>query len=314
MGTVKTVERLCPNCGGGDFIPHARGRDFEYKTCDNEFKMVRCAACDLVFLNPTLDPGELDVVYPPEYEPFHFNTNKNWIYRLRSALKAKNAQYLRDLLPDGARILDVGCGDGEYLTNLERINSSWELEGIDFGETAVKLARSQGLQVVQGNYENVDLGENRYDLIILNQVIEHFSEPQKVVEKIARELKPGGYANIETPCLDGWDHHLFKNQYWGGYHFPRHLVLFSEATIRRFMASRGFETIRVRYMASPVFWVFSLHHLWENCVGPGASFWGTRNFAALGAATLMDMIQRLVRGKTSNMQVVARKRNSDGEL
>lgn len=309
MAYIQTIERGCPHCGADDREIVAKGLDFEYRTCENEFTFVSCKKCKLVYLNPIPRPELIGDVYPSNYKPFHFHKKKdNFILKVRNILDRRKASFYRDLLPEKARILDVGCGDGRYLKILGEVGpDNWQLEGVDFGETAVKRARERGLNVIQGEYETLDLGESKYDLIILNQVIEHFIEPAAMVEKLHRELKKGGYLNIETPSLDGWDAYIFKKSFWGGYHFPRHITLFNEETVKGFFESRGFKINRIRYMLSPVFWVFSWHHFWENKVGVGTNLFSDANPIMLGVATVLDIAQRVIRGKTSNIQVVFRK-------
>jgi 2-polyprenyl-3-methyl-5-hydroxy-6-metoxy-1,4-benzoquinol methylase len=305
---IDTIDRVCPHCQGREFVERAKGRDFEYHTFDNEFVFVSCKSCGLVFLNPMPMPARLKEVYPANYKPFHFNKNdKSFIFKVRDFLEARKAGIYRKFLPSQARIMDVGCGDGRYMTILKKVGPFWDIEGVDFGEAAIKRAQEKGLKAICGAYETTDLGREQYDLIILNQVIEHLPEPCDVVRKIHGELKPGGILSLETPSLDGWDADLFKEKFWGGYHFPRHLVLFNEETIRDFLKKRGFRVISVKYLVSPVFWVFSLHHRSEDLGHAGTSFWSDSNPVALGLATLVDLIQLLIRRKTSNMQVIAKK-------
>lgn len=308
-GLVRTVARPCPDCGGRERLARAGGRDFEYRTCENDFRFVACADCSLVYLEEIPAPECMARVYPPEYKPFHFHREgRDLILKVRNLLESRKAARFRPLLPPDARILDVGCGDGRYLDLLRRVGPpTWELEGLDFGETAVRRARERGIRATLGAYEETVFPESSLDLLVLNQVFEHFVDPGAMAEKIFRELRPGGIVCIETPSLDGWDARLFPRRYWGGYHFPRHLTLFTEATLRVFLERRGFEVVSVRYLPSPVFWVFSLHHVWEEKIGAGAGFFSDSNPLALAGATLLDAFQRLVRRRTSNMQVLARR-------
>ena len=289
----------------------AIGTDFEYRTCHNEFDFVLCSKCHLTYLNPRPTIEALPSTYPSSYKPFHFNktdSKYNLILAIRNILESRKAAKYRSLLPSKARILDVGCGDGRYLSLMKKVSQGeWIMEGVDFNEEAVKRAREFGIKAVAGSYEDTAFDKKSYDLILMNQVIEHFPDPGPAVEKAWRELKPGGIISIETPSLDGIDAHIFRKRFWGGYHFPRHLTLFSEVSINLFLKNRKFEVLSVNYMLSPVFWVFSWHHWWEARVGKGAGFFSDSNPLVLGIATFLDIIQRLLLRKTSNMQVIARK-------
>jgi len=253
-------------------------------------------------------PDWLSRVYPPEYKPFHFHSgSKGLIMRIRDFLDRRKLASLRAMLAPAARILDIGCGDGRLMALLHSINPAWRMEGVDSGETAVRRALQRGLHVRHGVYENIPFEEGGYDLLVLNEVIEHIVDPGAVLEKVFRELKPGGLVNIETPSLDGWDARLYRSTHWGGWHFPRHLTFFTEATMTALLRETGFSVISVNYLPSPVFWVFSWHHAWETHIGKGADFFSDANSLALGAGTILDAIQSALTGKTSNMRVLARK-------
>ncbi len=302
------ISRLCPNCAHDATAFIGAGQDYEYRTSTCIFTFVRCTRCDLAYLNPIPTPEGLARAYPPNYKPYHFNTgHKNLIMQVRDRLEGQKAAYFRKMLPEQGRILDVGCGDGRYLWVMTRVNPAWRLEGVDFNPLAVDRARQSGFEVQAGHYEALALGREQYDLINMNQVLEHVPDPGAMVEKAWKELKSGGVLNIETPSLDGWDAGLFAASYWGGYHFPRHLTLFTAKTLGVFLKNRGFTVVSTNYMLSPVFWVFSWHHWWEANVGSGAVFFSDSNPLALGMATGIDLLQMAVRGKTSNMRVVARK-------
>ncbi len=307
---VPTAGRPCPDCGGEAPRPFASGRDFEYRTSDTEFTFVRCARCGLAYLDPVPVPEALAAAYPPEYKPFHFHTRRRSLaMRIKSALDRRRVGAYRALLPGRARILDVGCGDGRVLALFHAVGGGdWEVEGLDCSPEAVRRVREQGFRAHQGSHESLDLGQSAYDLILLNQVLEHFVDPGAAVDKLRGELRPGGLLNIETPSLDGWDARLWRDRFWGGYHFPRHLTLFTEATLSGFLGRRGFEVLRVEYMLSPVFWVFSWHHALEPVWGAAARWSSDANPVALAAASLIDLAQIAVRGRTSNMRVIARKR------
>jgi SAM-dependent methyltransferase len=309
VSSINTISRPCPECGGFNKTEIAQGKDYEYRTCDNTFTVVRCTNCDLKFIDPMPTAEALPSVYPASYKPFHFNKGKkSLIMRVRDRLDACKARKFIGKIPTKSTVLDVGCGDGRYLGILKQVAPDWELHGIDFGDEAIRRCKQLGIAVTKGMYEEVDFGQNRFDLINLNQVIEHLPDPASVVKKIYGELKPGGILNVETPSLDGWDAKLFYSGFWGGYHFPRHLTFFTEATLGHFLESRGFVIESVEYMPSPVFWVFSWHHYWEACIGFGAGFFSDSNPLTLGVATAIDAFQMFFAGKTSNIRLIARKR------
>jgi SAM-dependent methyltransferase len=205
-------------------------------------------------------------------------------------------------------IIDAGCGSGQLLALLQRHGpKSWTLYGNDISsESLARIEQRLGISTIAGRFETIE-ADVRFDMIILNQTIEHLDRPSHVVAKAFELLKPGGVLFIETPSLDGVDRTVFRRRYWGGYHFPRHWVLFTAETLRRVISRFGLETVRVDYLPSPAFWTQSFHHLFLDKGFPRlARFWTIRNPLPLAIATAFDLIAgKLYR--TSNMRLVARK-------
>jgi len=171
----------------------------------------------------------------------------------------------------------------------------------------ILAAAAACIGALAGRFEEIET-EVRFDLVILNQTIEHLVSPAQVVEKAFELLAPGGRLLIETPSLDGIDAKLFRHGYWGGYHFPRHWTLFTAATLARLVGRAGFEGERGDYLASPAFWCQSFQHVVgeHRLPRPLVGVFGIRNPVALAAFTALDLVLARFR-PTSNLRLVARK-------
>ena len=109
---------LCVLCGSADAEPEASGLDFEYDTAPNRFRFVRCRGCAHLYLNPRPAARDLGVIYPSNYYAFSEGGNP-LVARLRSAWEGGKVRLYRELVGDGPRrILDVGCGNGRFLSLL----------------------------------------------------------------------------------------------------------------------------------------------------------------------------------------------------
>ena len=162
----------CDWCGARDAEP----------TCLNEFTFVRCRPCGLVYLDPRPAADELDTIYPPEYEPFHFHESRNPLIRHgRTAVQRRKAVAIAAVAPDDATILDIGCGSGQLLELLRRHGRpGWRLVGNDFSEVAVRNLERLGLEALSGRFEEIET-PLRVDVAILNQAIEHLERPSRVL-------------------------------------------------------------------------------------------------------------------------------------
>jgi SAM-dependent methyltransferase len=305
---LETVRCNC--CGSDRSAPFAAGRDYEYDTCDTWVTAVRCRDCGLVYLNPRPAAAALPTIYPANYYAYDFATSMpavvRWVKDRVDAMKVR--LYLR-LLPGPGRILDVGCGDGRILDMLRRHGrADWDLWGVEFSDAAAAQARRAGYTVLVGRFEDVELPPASFDLMIMNQLIEHVDDPRAMIAKARTALRPGGHLVIETPNLDSLDARLFRRRYWGGYHFPRHFTLFDARTLAATVSAGGLEPVAKRPLICPQFWILSLHHaaLERGLPRRLVDWLSFRNPALLAPATLVEAVQRLL-WWTSNLQLVARR-------
>jgi SAM-dependent methyltransferase len=252
----------CCVCETDDALPVGVGADFEYRTSDDTFLAMQCNSCGLVYLNPRPSVSEFERIYPQNYHAFDFSgENFGFVHKVRSGLEAKRLLRLCRGLPDDARILDVGCGDGFHLQLLKKYGKpSWTLEGVDMSERAVRAVEKSGLKAHLGSVEELDLPKNSYDLAIMFQTIEHVEKPEKVLAAVFEILKPGGKLVVVTDNTDSIDFKFFKGSYWGGYHFPRHWNLFNKVSLKKLAVKTGFKIDKIATVVSPVNWVYSIHN------------------------------------------------------
>lgn len=146
------------------------------------------------------------------------------------------------------RLLDVGCGNGDFLQLAASVG--WEVEGVEPDPVAAQAAYSPGLQVHVGGLEMLNRYESRYDAITLSHVIEHVHEPLQTLEQCFRLLKPGGSLWLETPNVLSSGHELF-GEHWRGLEAPRHLSLFSSQGLRQSLRRVGYVQVKNLRIPSP---------------------------------------------------------------
>jgi SAM-dependent methyltransferase len=275
------------------------GEDFEYRTSPDLFLALRCRRCDVVYLNPRPAVSELDRIYPSDYHAYEFTQEAfGLVHAVRRKLEARRLLACCRGLPAGARILDVGCGDGFHLGLLREFGRrDWHLEGVDVAPRAIAAARRAGLLVHQGTIEDAGLATASYDLVFLIATLEHVADPAGILHAVRRILRPGGRAVVITDSTDTLDFMLFRRRYWGGYHFPRHWSLFNRKSLALLAAKTGLETVAIESIVSPVNWVYSIRN---RLVDSRAPQWLTERFSlkapiGLGIFTLVDSLFHLFR-------------------
>lgn len=120
-------------------------------------------------------------------------------------------------------ILDLGCGTGLELDEIFKVNPSAKVTGIDLAEKLLEklrekhAARENQLNLILGDYFEVDFGENVFDIAISVQTLHHFSREAKtgLYIRIIRSLKPNGFY-IETdyvaPDQEFEDFHITESK------------------------------------------------------------------------------------------------------
>ncbi len=144
----------------------------------------------------------------------------------------------------GGELLDVGCGGGAQLVQLRTLG--WRVIGVDPDERAVEMAtRVHQLDVRRGTLEDQQFPSARFDAVVLSHTIEHVHGPAELLRECGRILRPGGRLVVVTPNAESLGHRRLGTQ-WIGLQPPRHLYLFSCATLARLAERAGLEVVSVR--------------------------------------------------------------------
>ena len=300
----------CCICESEDAEPIAVGEDFEYRTSPDTFLAMRCRGCGLVYLNPRPCAEDFDRIYPASYHAFDFSPKRFGLaFRMRQQLERRRVLSWCRGLGDGARILDVGCGDGFHLSLLRDFGKpGWELEGADLSTRAAAAARQRGLRVHHGSVQDLGLPRASYDLVLLIQTLEHVADPPGLLTAIRDLLRPGGRLVVVTDNVGSLDFRLFRGRHWGGYHFPRHWNLFSCSSLRALAGKVGLEVASLTACVSPVNWVYSIRNILVDRRAPRwlVECFSLRALLSLAAFTIGDRLLQLV-GKGALLRAVLRR-------
>ena len=109
---------------------------------------------------------------------------------------------LARLIDANSRVLDVGCGDGSLLLHLKKIKNV-DGRGLEIDQKRVQESVAKGLAVIEGDAEKdlVDYPNASFDFAILNQSLQQFHDPRKVLDELLRVAKK---AIITIPNFGYW--------------------------------------------------------------------------------------------------------------
>jgi len=128
---------------------------------------------------------------------------------------------------------------------------------VDIDPDAKEAAEQAGHRYFLGPIENFET-EQSYQMILMLNFIEHVRRPDEILAKARRLLAPGGVLLIKTPNFAALDARLFRHRSWGGYHTPRHFVLFNRNSFARLAAAQGLRVASFSYTQGAPFWTVSV--------------------------------------------------------
>lgn len=269
----------CPACGEPSReLLYAELTDRTYLSAPGRWHLVHCPACSAAYLDPRPSDSTVHLAYREHYErdtgaPQEDEASR--LRRLRLALRNGylNARYgyriepasrlgplvvsllghrreqadelVRHLpAPAGrGRLLDVGCGEGSFLAEMQV--RGWDVEGIEPSAEGAAAARARGVAVVEGTLAEVTMDAGSLDAITFRLAFEALADPAAALEKCRDALRPGGSLWIATPSLESVAHRRFGAD-WVFLDVPRSAVLYTPSSLARLLERHGLEVGAVR--------------------------------------------------------------------
>jgi SAM-dependent methyltransferase len=206
-------------------------------------RLVRCRSCGLLYRDPL--PADdvrrhYDDIYRQDSVSEHIDRRRRELFR----------GFLAVVRPFGARrLLDVGCGSGEFLS-LAR-EHGWVADGIEISLWGAALARRRGLAIHDTPDE---LDDDSYDAVTLWNVVDFFLRPVEQMRALHRVMAPGGLVFVRTPnaVFQAAAWRLSRIVVWprpvarliaDGYFFQP--LVWGPATLRTLLLRAGFTDVRV---------------------------------------------------------------------
>jgi SAM-dependent methyltransferase len=236
----------------------ATATDTEYGTTAERFSYYLCRYCECLSIDP-LPADRLSEIYPPTYYAFAEAGDRSpgLVERVKQRLDLRSYRRVAQRLGASApRILDVGGGSGEISASFVRSGGAGGAFVVDPDRAGIEAARARGLDGFAGTIEEFETSD-RFDLVLMLNLIEHVADPVGVLRKAASLLAPGGLIWLQTPNFRALDARLFRHRNWAGYHCPRHWAIFSEPGLRRALGRSNLEVAEFRRTQGGGFWAQS---------------------------------------------------------
>ena len=295
----------CPVCDSEKTtIEYAKLPDFEYRV-DYNPDFVRCDQCGLVRQEPIPAYEELPAFYPDDYLVYNQNFKKasdSLFAFLKKIFYGMRARTVKSYIGTKGNVLDVGCANGKFLTSMADIGD-YKLYGLDFKNTGVDF-ESLGIDYREGTLESIDYPENHFDAVMMDNLIEHVPDLHPFMEKLKYIVKPGGYIFGTTPNYRCPSRLIF-GQYWGGFHSPRHLYLFTPDNLAQLLARYDFHNASFPIMVNAGDWAVSLQNFFRRNDKKEGKYRRAKYFALVGILGTPTALLTSLFGVNGSMDFVA---------
>lgn len=167
-------------------------------------------------------------------------------YNSKSADPYESSGLLMSMIPQGSRVLDIGCGTGSISGMIRDLRRA-DVLGIEPHPERAKKAESEGIKVIQGVYSpDVPVKYGKFDVVLFADVLEHLTDPAETLEQAKSALTPDGRILASIPNVAHWSVRLRllagKFDYEPtGIMDATHLRWFTRKSVRRLFDGAGYD-------------------------------------------------------------------------
>ncbi|MBW8039134.1 MAG: class I SAM-dependent methyltransferase [Planctomycetes bacterium] len=242
----KEEVRFCNVCGSSSFADVAKRDRYGLNVSSH-----LCLQCGLVFISPRLKREGYALFYQEFYRPMvsHYLQKKVDRTTIQDEQKEYAQEVFTWLAPyltnycDVLRILDVGGSTGivadTFKRNLTEMNIKANTTVIDPSPCELAIAKELGLKTIEGFAEDLDVGENCWDIVLLCQTIDHLLDAHKAVSAIRDALVENGLFFVD---IVDWEYVVNKKGVEDSIKID-HPLNFTKQTVIPFLGCIGFEIV-----------------------------------------------------------------------
>lgn len=229
----------------------------EIKSENQRFNLVECQNCKLIFSSKIYKQAEFEEIYD------HLYNSANPKYKLHSIKEYEEIKknifrigynrkrIINHYLKNNSKILEIGSGIGLMGSFVKNKFPKSNYTGIEIDEKISEKARSFGLNIINGDFKLMESINEKFDVILMWEVLEHIQDLKKCVDLIAKSLDTNGLFIFSVPNYDKRNNYQNKedNIYQDGP--PIHLNFFREQSINEIFNSQKFEILSCKKKKLP---------------------------------------------------------------
>lgn len=273
------------------FICNSQMSEFIDKISDDRyghpgvFSIQQCPSCGVMSTTPPLREEDLPSLYG-DYYP-RKEVDRDALAQEAEDVKASMASLRRWIkgvdnqghysAKQGQKVLDIGAGS--LLSLLETKAMGIEVYGVETDPNVKPIAEHFGLNVHIGNIYDHPFDGVSFDLIVLNQVIEHVPEPRLLLDTVKQRLTENGRVILAFPNTGSIYRRLFGTK-WINWHIPFHQNHFNVKSFKQLARSAGYDIGRTRTITPNLWTLLQLRTIGQKPnVGQSSEVWSQSSAA-----------------------------------
>ncbi len=201
-------------------------------------QLVKCKKCNLVYVNPRLKPEVILGGYSEGEDEMFVSQSEAREATFFSALKT-----IEKYKKEKGKILDIGTAGGAFLAAAKK--RGWDIYGCEPNKWMAEWGeKNLGINIDLGTLFEQKYHDKSFDVVTLWDVVEHTTEPSKILAECRRILKDDGLLVINYPDWGSWIAKIMKKKWF--FTLAVHLFYFTPETIKKLMNKCGFQIIKMK--------------------------------------------------------------------
>ncbi|WP_203256628.1 class I SAM-dependent methyltransferase [Hyunsoonleella ulvae] len=231
----------------------------DFSVSGEKFRLEENLEFGFLETTPQPPPDKLADYYESEDYISHTDAKRNLfekVYHLvRTISLKKKLNLINSFTSKEKKLLDVGCGTGDFLQTAKRNN--WEAFGIEPNTQARSIANTKTGNSVYETDQLSKFERHSFDVITLWHVLEHLPDLEAQISTFKTLLKPNGTLVIAVPNYKSYDATHYK-EFWAAFDVPRHLWHFNRDAMSNLVSKFNFKVIKTKPMWFDAFYVSML--------------------------------------------------------
>ncbi len=257
-----------------DDLPYDERQLKFYLTCQDHtvsretFELYQDQNTGMLVTLPRPTKEELPKYYESEAYISHTDSKVGWMDRMYQLVRKytvrKKVEMILSLNGNRGRILDVGCGTGDFLSACYR--DGWKVFGVEPNERARRSTQNKTEKegaVVSSLEELMTVIDSPMDVITLWHVLEHVPDLSDYITTIDSLLADSGTLVVAVPNFESYDAKHYQ-EHWAAYDVPRHLWHFNQNAMHELFKRHGFRIEDIRPMHFDSFYVSLLSEKYKS--------------------------------------------------